>query len=456
MRLRLDLLLAVVVAAAPMTASRSPTTQRPPSATRPRARTSARRSTRSRTTRISPRSGPSTCCAGRSRSPPPTRRGGGGGRTPQRAGFAVSSAGSPNRAGCSFGCWVRLRPRCSRSSSRGSCARAAYRGCRTPFVAPSHVRDLDIRPESLPDDVGAAALALWQRGEQRAALALLYRGHAVAPRARSLRADSRVVDGGRVPRARSAAACRAERALRVASRRDLDRGRLRRARARRLCGAGLVRRVRRGTRPQGAAHETAERAERRSRDVRAARRSVGRRQHRMGRSRRADAAARRRCHEPVLRGTKARRDARSDERACASRSATRAAIRWSCCRRGAGTSTKRAAPSSSAGSKAAAGSSSTPRLISGTDAFEEWSGIAREREEPDLDEDPFQAPEIVDPCWTLAEGVDAPADDESRASYVACNFDYASWLETDTAPLWALERRRFLDGGAHGRRRRAP
>jgi hypothetical protein len=45
-----------------------------------------------------------------------------------------------------------------------------------PFVAPSHVRDLDIRPESLPDDVGATALELWQRGEQRAALALLYRG----------------------------------------------------------------------------------------------------------------------------------------------------------------------------------------------------------------------------------------------------------------------------------------
>ena len=43
------------------------------------------------------------------------------------------------------------------------------------FVAPSHVRDLDIRPESLPDDVGAAAAQLWDRGEQRAALALLYR-----------------------------------------------------------------------------------------------------------------------------------------------------------------------------------------------------------------------------------------------------------------------------------------
>jgi hypothetical protein len=44
------------------------------------------------------------------------------------------------------------------------------------FVAPTHVRDLDIRPESLPDDIGAAARALWDAGEHRAALALLYRG----------------------------------------------------------------------------------------------------------------------------------------------------------------------------------------------------------------------------------------------------------------------------------------
>ena len=44
------------------------------------------------------------------------------------------------------------------------------------FVAPTHVRDLDIRPESLPDDIGAAALALWEQGDHRAALALLYRG----------------------------------------------------------------------------------------------------------------------------------------------------------------------------------------------------------------------------------------------------------------------------------------
>jgi len=44
------------------------------------------------------------------------------------------------------------------------------------FVAPTHVRDLDIRPETLPADIGAAARQLWERGEQRAALALLYRG----------------------------------------------------------------------------------------------------------------------------------------------------------------------------------------------------------------------------------------------------------------------------------------
>lgn len=46
----------------------------------------------------------------------------------------------------------------------------------TKFVAPTHVQDLDIRPESLPPDIGAAARELWDRGEHRAALALLYRG----------------------------------------------------------------------------------------------------------------------------------------------------------------------------------------------------------------------------------------------------------------------------------------
>lgn len=44
------------------------------------------------------------------------------------------------------------------------------------IAMPTHVRDLDIRPESLPDDIAASSLAMWERGEHRQALALLYRG----------------------------------------------------------------------------------------------------------------------------------------------------------------------------------------------------------------------------------------------------------------------------------------
>jgi hypothetical protein len=44
------------------------------------------------------------------------------------------------------------------------------------FVAPTHVRGLDIRPEALPADIGATARALWDAGEHRAALSMLYRG----------------------------------------------------------------------------------------------------------------------------------------------------------------------------------------------------------------------------------------------------------------------------------------
>ncbi|RZI82136.1 MAG: DUF4129 domain-containing protein [Rubrivivax sp.] len=49
-------------------------------------------------------------------------------------------------------------------------------GKREALKLPSHVRELDIRPESLPDHIGASARELWLRGEQRAALSLLYRG----------------------------------------------------------------------------------------------------------------------------------------------------------------------------------------------------------------------------------------------------------------------------------------
>ena len=44
------------------------------------------------------------------------------------------------------------------------------------FVPPTHVRNLDIRPESLPPNIGAAAKKMWERGDHRAALSLLYRG----------------------------------------------------------------------------------------------------------------------------------------------------------------------------------------------------------------------------------------------------------------------------------------
>jgi hypothetical protein len=52
----------------------------------------------------------------------------------------------------------------------------AFRRRAAAEAAVSHVRDLDVRPESLPDDVGGAAWALWQAGQVPAALSLLYRG----------------------------------------------------------------------------------------------------------------------------------------------------------------------------------------------------------------------------------------------------------------------------------------
>lgn len=62
---------------------------------------------------------------------------------------------------------------------------------------PTHVRELDIRPESLPRDIGATALRLWERDDHRGALVLLYRGllsrlvhgHAVPIRESSTEAD---------------------------------------------------------------------------------------------------------------------------------------------------------------------------------------------------------------------------------------------------------------------------
>lgn len=78
------------------------------------------------------------------------------------------------------------------------------------FVAPTHVRDLDIRPETLPADIGASSRALWDRGEHRAALALLYRGllsrlahvHHVPIRDSSTEGDCLALAESRLPAAR--------------------------------------------------------------------------------------------------------------------------------------------------------------------------------------------------------------------------------------------------------------
>lgn len=54
-------------------------------------------------------------------------------------------------------------------------ARASKAAFTRPVMT-SRVGELDIRPNSLPDDIGTAALALLQAGRSRDALSLLYRG----------------------------------------------------------------------------------------------------------------------------------------------------------------------------------------------------------------------------------------------------------------------------------------
>jgi Domain of unknown function (DUF4129) len=84
-------------------------------------------------------------------------------------------------------------------------------GARPP-LRPSYVNDLDIRPESLPDDIAAAAAALLRRGERRAALSLLYRGalsrlvhtHGVAIRAASTEGECVQLAARTLPAASSA------------------------------------------------------------------------------------------------------------------------------------------------------------------------------------------------------------------------------------------------------------
>ncbi len=80
-------------------------------------------------------------------------------------------------------------------------------------------------------------------------------------------------------------------------------------------------------------------------------------------------------------------------------------------------------------------------LITGSDAFERWSGIERQREEPEdaADRDLFEAPEIVEPCQALEEiSYEPDGYREEAVFYEGCNFDYTSWLVSSRGILWLL------------------
>jgi hypothetical protein len=78
-------------------------------------------------------------------------------------------------------------------------------------------------------------------------------------------------------------------------------------------------------------------------------------------------------------------------------------------------------------------------LITGSDAFERWSGIERQREpEPEpADTVVFQPEEIPERCRPMQERGDELGGAEPTV-YTACEFDSASWLETATQVRWGL------------------
>jgi hypothetical protein len=89
-------------------------------------------------------------------------------------------------------------------------------------------------------------------------------------------------------------------------------------------------------------------------------------------------------------------------------------------------------------------------LITGSDAFEQWSGIVREREEPEdpEEEDLLQVPERVEPCHELLE-VRYGSDGNGLESghYEFCNFDYSTWLVPVRSPLWELSHDYYYEQG---------
>jgi hypothetical protein len=80
-------------------------------------------------------------------------------------------------------------------------------------------------------------------------------------------------------------------------------------------------------------------------------------------------------------------------------------------------------------------------LISGSDVFEQWSGIEREIEEPDPNAEPFQQAEAFEPCRAVEVQGDAEL---SGATLEVCGFGYGTWLETSKRVLWGLRDEEFL------------
>jgi hypothetical protein len=78
-------------------------------------------------------------------------------------------------------------------------------------------------------------------------------------------------------------------------------------------------------------------------------------------------------------------------------------------------------------------------LVSGSDAFESWSGIAYVRDEELAAEDTFDAEELFEPCewlyeisYEVADGRDEPTE------YHVCELDRSRWLESSKPLQWAL------------------
>jgi hypothetical protein len=79
--------------------------------------------------------------------------------------------------------------------------------------------------------------------------------------------------------------------------------------------------------------------------------------------------------------------------------------------------------------------------VSGSDAFEAWSGITRARDEELTaeDEDVFRAEEFVEPCEWLYEINYGAADvGDEPMEYEVCELDRSRWLETREPLQWAL------------------